>query len=342
MEQPLDGATPKPPTEPITEPTSERSLESITEPTSELSPEPITEPDTAPDTEPDTEPERVDALTALTRLGGVADARTLFAASSRHRVETALARREIIRLSQGRYCLPSVDQARASAHVVGGVVSHLSAALHWGWPVKFPPPLPMVTVPRHRNVARKRCDGIDVRRAEVDTDDLDAGVTGRVRTVIDCSRHLPFDEALAVADSALRSGDVSKDELTAAANASPRTGRRAALRVAEAADGRAAGPFESVLRAIARGVPGLLVVPQYPIADIGYADLADPDLRLATEADSYEFHAGRGAFRADVHRYNAFVRDGWVVLRFLWADVMHQPDYVRAVLTDVVALASND
>jgi len=84
------------------------------------------------------------------------------------------------------------------------------------------------------------------------------------------------------------------------------------------------------------------VVPQYPIADIGYADLADPDLRLAIEADSYEFHAGRGAFRADVHRYNAFVRDGWVVLRFLWADVMHQPDYVRAVLTDVVALASND
>jgi very-short-patch-repair endonuclease len=156
--------------------------------------------------------------------------------------------------------------------------------------------------------------------------------------VIDCARQLPFDEALAVADSALRSGEVTPDELHSAACLSPRTGRRAAVRVAEAADGRASGPFESVLRGIAKSVPGLQVTPQHNIDDLGYADLADPVLRIVIEADSYEFHAGRGAFRADVHRYNAFVRHGWIVLRFLWADVMHLPDYVHDVLVDVVAL----
>jgi len=307
---------------------------------------PFDKPDN-PQPEADAEPvaeaeaERVDALTALTRLGGVADAKTLRKASSRLRVEAAVTRGDIIRLGQGRYCLPSVNEARASAYSLGGVVSHLSAALHWGWPVKFPPPIPMVTVPRHRNVTRERCAGIDVRRADLEPDDLNAGVTGQLRTVIDCARHLPFDEALAVADSALRSGEVTPDELRAAARQSPRTGRRAAIKVADAADGRASGPFESVLRAVARGVPGLEVHPQHNIDDLGYADLADPALRIVIEADSYEFHAGRGAFRADVHRYNAFVRHGWVVLRFLWADVMHQPDYVRAVLIDVVAAAQH-
>jgi len=333
----------EPPTtpEPATEPhlALDPRLDSGLEPAAH--PEPDSEPDSKPEP-PDDEPERVDAVTALTRLGGVADAKTLRRASSRLRVESALDRCEIIRLRQGRYCLPSVGDARAVAHSVGGVVSHLSAALHWGWPVKFPPPLPMVTVSRQRNVARKRRAGIDVHRGDLHLEDLKAGVTSRVRTVIDCARHLPFDEALAVADSALRSGEITRTELFAAARNSPRTGRPAAIRVAEAADGRASGPFESVLRAIALSVRGLQVTPQHNIDDLGYADLADPHLRIVIEADSYEFHAGKGAFRADVHRYNAFVRYGWTVLRFLWADVMHQPDYVYAVLTDVVSGAHRD
>jgi hypothetical protein len=58
------------------------------------------------------------------------------------------------------------------------------------------------------------------------------GVTDPVRTVIDCARDLPFDEALAVADSALRSGKVGPDALRQAAARSPRTGR----------DGRSGSP----------------------------------------------------------------------------------------------------
>jgi hypothetical protein len=91
---------------------------------------------------------------------------------------------------------------------------------------------------------------------------LDAGVTSPIRTVVDCARVLPFDQALAVADSALRSGDVEPQQLREATVSSPRTGRSRAVRVTAAADGRAANPFESVLRALAGDVAGLHVIPQ--------------------------------------------------------------------------------
>ena len=62
---------------------------------------------------------------------------------------------------------------------------------------------------------------------------------------------LAFDEALAVADSALRSGAVTAEELRSASARLRGTGSRAARLVAQYADHRAANPFESVLRALA-------------------------------------------------------------------------------------------
>lgn len=53
------------------------------------------------------------------------------------------------------------------------------------------------------------------------------GVTSPPRTVADCARWLPFDEALAVADSAMRAG-LTRRDLLAAVEALPRTGRERA------------------------------------------------------------------------------------------------------------------
>lgn len=110
--------------------------------------------------------------------------------------------------------------------------------------------------------------------------------------------------------------------------------------MAEHADGRAANPFESVLRAIASGVAGLSVVPQLWISGIGQPDLVDERLRLVLEADSVEFHGRRIALRKDCERYNALVVEGWLVLRFAWEHVIHDPEYVRRVITGVVLLLS--
>jgi very-short-patch-repair endonuclease len=275
---------------------------------------------------------------ALERLGGVSHRQDLLRLCSRRALDAALAEGSVIRVSRNRYVLEAADEARVAAARVHGVVSHLSAALVHGWKVKVPPRRPSVTVRRNRGRIDDR--GIDLRWSTLTPAERAAGVTDPVRTVVDCARTLPFDEALAVADSALRSSTVDRSRLIEAASLAPRTGRAAALRVAHAADGRAANPFESVLRAIALDVPGLHVVPQGAVGAIGQADLADTRLRIAVEAESFEFHALAEAFRHDVRRYTAMTRLGWLVVRFVWDDVMHRPAYVHDVLADIVALRS--
>jgi len=276
---------------------------------------------------------------ALTRLGGLGTRGEMLALTSRHGLRRAALDGRVVRLKTGTYALPDADQARVAAHALGGTVSMLSAALHWGWKVRMPPARPAVTLARHRRLAGREVEA-DLRWANLAPDDVVDGVTGKLRTVVDCARWLPFPDGLSVADSALRARDVTQPQLLAAAEAFSRTGCPAALKVARAADGRAANPFESSLRAIAIEVPGLHVEPQFPMGTLGHADLADERLRIAIEAESWEFHATREAFRYDVRRYTAFTRLDWLVVRFLWEDVMHRPELVHAILVDLVRIRS--
>jgi very-short-patch-repair endonuclease len=280
----------------------------------------------------------VDASTALERLGGISDRRGIVSLCSRRALDTAVADGSVLRIGRDRYVLPAAAEARVAAARVRGAVSHLSAALAHGWKVKRPPVTPSVTIRRSRSRVDAR--GLDLHWSTLTAAELATGITDPLRTVVDCARVLPFDEALAVADSAVRSGKVMRSALLAAAEASPRSGRAAALRVARAAAPGAANPFESVLRAIALDVPGLEVVPQGAVGRVGHADLTDARLRIAVEAESFEFHALPEAFRDDVRRYTAMTRLGWLVVRFVWDDVMHRPAYVQAVLADLVALRS--
>ena len=245
----------------------------------------------------------------------------------------------VAHLGRNRYALPGADEAFVAAGRLHGVVSHLSAAQVWGWKVKRPPDRPVISVPRGRKVSPERRRGVDVRWHDLADGAVPRGsVTTRVRTVVDCARTLPFDEALSVADSALREGMVTQAHLLAAAAASPRSGRNRALNVADLADGAAENPFESCLRAIALEVPGLEPVAQLIVPGIGHADLGDARLRLLIEADSYAYHSEEAAFRYDIRRYTAMVRRGWTVVRFCWEDVMFRPGEVRAALVDIVAL----
>jgi very-short-patch-repair endonuclease len=68
--------------------------------------------------------------------------------------------------------------------------------------------------------------------------------------------------------------------------------------------------------------------------------LVDRVLRIALEADSFEWRGDPAALKRDARRYNLLVVDGWIVLRFAWEDVMFDPEYVRAVLCSVVALVT--
>jgi very-short-patch-repair endonuclease len=200
--------------------------------------------------------------------------------------------------------------------------------------VKTPPTQPSVTVPRKRRVDPRRRQGVTVRWRDLPGDSCDGHVTTRVQTVLDCARDLPFDEALAVADSALRDRYVDRAMLLGTTDELPVRVRRRVRRVIEAADSLADNPFESVLRAFALEA-GLDVSPQLTVqagTSTFYPDLVDTGRRCVLEAESFAHHGHRKALRKDCRRYTLLAVHGWRVIRFSWEDVMHDPTYVRACL----------
>ncbi|MDX6325768.1 MAG: hypothetical protein QOK15_2122 [Nocardioidaceae bacterium] len=280
-------------------------------------------------------------VSALQRLGGVSDRSTLLLMTSRRRLRTAVRKDEIVRAGRNRYVLPTASQGIRAAGRVAGVASHLTAASLHGWEIVRQPERPQVIVPRGRKIELARRQGIEVRwRTPLGEHEVAHGiVTEPHRTVIDCARDLPFADALAVADSALRRGQVDRDRLVAMALGLSTNGRTQALRVVNAADGRAANPFESALRAIALDVPGLTVEPQVVIDDrgfYGHPDLVDRMRRVVIEADSFEWHGHRSALKRDCERYNALVLRGWTVIRFAWEHVVVEPEYVHNCLVAIV------
>lgn len=267
----------------------------------------------------------VEVVEALVRCGGVADAADLLHVVPRHALRRAVQDGDILRNGHGHYRLAACDEHVAAAARLVGASSLLSAALAHGWKVKLPPESPQVVVPRGRKVDPARRSGVDLRWGSVSRSELAAGVTEPVRTVLDCARHLPFDAALAVADSALRDG-VPRTDLLLACERLPRSGRNRAFRVVELATPLAANPFESVLRAVLMDVPDTCFEPQVWIGNVGRADLVERRKRVAVEGDSFEFHSDSAAFARDMVRYNGFVAEDHRVLRFGWRHAMFDQD----------------
>ena len=278
----------------------------------------------------------MDPQEALVRLGGVADYASISKLCGRRSIERAVRGEAILRDGRGRYALPVANEAQRAANLLRGVVSHTSAALHWGWEVKSVPRHPHITVGRSRTPPAKKRASVMLHWAALRPDEIVGRVTSPTRTLVDCMRSLPFDEAVAIADSALRHQVIGPRGLARLAESLVGPGAGAARRVAAVADGGAANPFESVLRTIALDVPGLRLVPQYRITHDDFSarpDLVDPRLRVVVEADSQTWHnANRSQLRRDCRRYTALVSRGWLVARFAWEDVMFEPEYVRGEL----------
>lgn len=256
---------------------------------------------------------------------------------SRTRLDRALADGAVVRVARGRYVLAETAAATALAHAVGGVLSHSSAALVHGWPVLSVDERVHVTVPRGSRARAAENPEVVLHHSRLDPDDVRGDVTGARRTVVDCLRQLPWREALAVADSALRAGWSSGDLVEVAAGMQGRGAARARA-VAAAASPLADNPLESALRAIAHEVAGLDMVPQVEIGDrhgfIGRVDLADRRRRIVAEADSFAWHGSRPGLVRDAQRYNRLTVAGWWVLRFTWDEVVLRPEAVSRTLQE--------
>ncbi len=271
----------------------------------------------------------------IRRLGGVATATELAGQFTKRQLRATVEAGLVLRPRRGRYVLPEAETARGVAHELSAVVSHRSAALAHGWRVKSIPPLPEITVPGGRKITAAARARARIHSAPLAEQDAASGLTSPLRTVIDCARALPLDEALAIADSALRHRAVRPSDLSRAMAEVKGPGRPKVLRVLEHASGRAANPFESVLRATSLDVPGLHLRPQVGIVVAGQRvvpDLVDVDLGLVAEADSHEFHTKRRQIATDCWRYDELVLGGWRVFRFAYEQVMFEQGWVRSVL----------
>lgn len=278
-----------------------------------------------------------DVVRFLTQRGGFATRAEVLEATGRVEFEAAVRVGHIVWVSRGRYGLPGLDLDVMTAHGLRAALSHTSAALWHGWEVKKLPGTTHVTIPRRRRLAT--APTVVIHRSDLaEGDVVDDICTSVRRTLLDCLRTSPLDEALTVADSALRHG-VDPRILDDVARTARGRGRPAVRHVVRHANGAAANPFESCLRALALQVDGLDVRPQLRIVGSRTTvcpDLVDTRLRIVIEADSFEWHGDRAALRRDARRYNLLVKDGWTVLRFSWEDVMHDPEYVLEVLRGVV------
>ncbi|GAB3282398.1 hypothetical protein GCM10027449_24330 [Sinomonas notoginsengisoli] len=281
----------------------------------------------------------------LAMRGGSARTQLLRRSFSKRQIARAVADGTIIRSVRGVYALASLGEAEHTALESSGVLCLRSAALAHGMGVLHRPKVVELAVPRERRAIKR--SGVSTRRRLLPAQDLvrqgEVFATSAARTVLDCAAALPFAEGLAIADSGLRMGLVSRDELVSAAAIWVGRNRSAQQRVLEHMDGRAANAFESGLRAacIEAGVP---MKPQVVIRAGGTdrrVDLARTLSRgsrwvwLVAEADSFEWHGGRQALHRDCTRYNELVRAGCALLRFSWEHVMFEREWIGEVVADV-------
>lgn len=207
---------------------------------------------------------------ALSELGGVAAWVELTERCGARRVQRAVADDHITKGARGRYFAVETGAHLATAHAMTATLSRLSAALDHGWKVKTVPERAQLTVRQARSLPPGVRRTVAAHWRDLPPDTTYRGVTRPLQTVLDCARDLPFDEALSVADSALREDDVTSGELAEAVEALRGPGSVRARRVARHASAKPDNPFESVLRAIALWVPELTeVVPQLQIWDSG-------------------------------------------------------------------------
>jgi len=276
--------------------------------------------------------------TVLARKGGRATYGELVAATSRRKVAAALKHGAIERAARGVYLRPGKFADHRVAIAYDGVLSHTSAAEYWELPLLAAPDLPHVTIPRNRH--KRSGPAAVLHWAAIDPLDLPARTTSLVRTVMDCARTLPFGEGLAIADSSLTKGSITRADLVAAAARMRGPGTPKVRRVAAAANAWSASFLESVLRGLLlkAGIEGFeLQVVVVNGAFQARVDLGHRQLRIAIEADGYEFHGGRRDFAADCRRYDELVAAGWLVLRFTYEQVLSNPQWVIDTIRAAIA-----
>jgi very-short-patch-repair endonuclease len=226
----------------------------------------------------------------------------------------------------------------------GARAARLCAAVVWGMDLQVEPEMVDVDVPRGRRAPS--IPGVQARESRRGASRLWVPVPGTaaiavtppVQTVLDCAAALPLAQAVVVADSALRRRLVTLPDLRAGVSARTGVCDAAHLRqVLRWCDARSGSVLESILRALLC-LHGLAPErTQHVLTDpvTGRArrvDLAWPERKLVVECDGRRWHDPADRRDEDRRRDNTCAGLGWRVLRFTWAEVVHDPDTVVATV----------
>ena len=257
------------------------------------------------------------------------------------------------RIHQGSYALPGAPvtaHQRLMAAVLAGqqgcLASHRAAAWLWGFSDE---PFLEVIVPRNR---RPRLEGVvvhhplDHSKARPSVKD-GIPVTNPLRTLVDLGATWEFTRVTDAVEQALISRIVTFRGLAREWRRVAKPGRNGSGVLRHILDSRLLGekPPDSVLEVKAAPLFARFGLPrpefQFHVVHDGRhvarVDFAYPERRLAIEFDGLLAHATAADLRRDLARQNRLVTAGWTVLRFTWADAIHEPERVAREIRRVLA-----
>ena len=244
------------------------------------------------------------------------------------------------RIHRGVYAIGGAVLPREGRHFAAVVacgpramLSHVSAAVHWGL-LSYDAPRPEVTAPASRagapGIRLHRSHFLDARDA---TEHRGIPVTTVAKTLLDVAAHAPMSHLEHALGQALR--NQLYDQRAIDDILDRHWGRRGtrALRTATADDPAfTRGELERRFRAMCRraGLPQPLSNVHVADADLHphEVDFFFPAHRLVVETDGWRDHGTRVAFERDRAKDAALVAAGYAVLRFTKRQIADDPDTV--------------
>lgn len=244
-----------------------------------------------------------------------------------------------------------IEAFTASRHGAGlldrgaAVFSHLSAAhLHGLAPALDEPPRVEVLRPGRTH----RSEYSHLRALSVPDDQIvevqGSPATSVPRTLIDIARTRGLDQAVPMADAAVRSDLLEWGDLAACLREDERRRVAAVDDLIRLVDGLHESAGESIL-AVRLDRAGLLdgALPQHAVFGaqgfIARVDFAYPAARLAIEFDGYGKYFfddpdGRAALKSERRREAALRTEGWEVIRVEWRDLF-DPAAMRTIIARI-------
>ena len=259
------------------------------------------------------------------------------------RVETGAWIRRLPRVYAAAAAPPSWEQRLMAAVLwgdAGAAASGRAAARLWELP-GFAAPAVEVTIPRRRKAPR----GVTLRGRAIDPVDLTVRrripVTTPGRTLLDLSARCRFDALDVAVHHGIRAGLVTPAELSRLSEGFGGRGAcgapllRKVLRayVAEAAAPQS--PLEArVLRLLRRsGLPAPVRQHEVRLPDgrRRYLDFAWPSIKVAVEADGYQWHSSRSAWERDRRRLRELADQGWQVVSVTHGDLARADEVIETL-----------